>query len=116
MVIPDENDSVSELERIAGFIAGVDKKIPWHVSGFYGAYKFQDHRHTPENILKRALEIGKSYGLRYVYAGNLSGYGNVTSCPGCQRIVIKRQGFTVTEYNLDGGVCLFCKTPLDGVF
>lgn len=116
LIIPGENDSDDQLGKIAGFIAGVDKSIPWHVSGFFGAYKFIGRSQTPVDTLKRAVEIGRSSGLRYVYAGNLSGYGNVTYCPGCHKDLIKRQGFSVTENNLDKARCLFCKTPLDGVF
>ncbi|MCK9572301.1 MAG: AmmeMemoRadiSam system radical SAM enzyme [Candidatus Omnitrophica bacterium] len=116
LIIPGENDSAEELKKIAEFIAGVDKNIPWHVSGFYGAYKFIDRAATPLNALERAVEIGKACALRYVYAGNISGRGNITYCASCDKELILRQGFKVVEQNLDKGKCVFCKTPLSGVF
>ena len=116
LVIPGENDSADELKKIAGFICSVDRNIPWHVSGFYGAYKFLKRRHTPEDTLKQAVDIGNAAGLRYVYAGNLAGHGNITYCSACRKELIKRQGFAVIENNLEGDRCVFCKTQLAGVF
>ena len=48
--------------------------------------------------LKRAAEIGRAAGLRYVYAGNLPGQlGKLedTHCPECGTSVIERRGFRV---------------------
>lgn len=116
LVIPGENDSCAELSAIAKFIAGVDKDIPWHVSCFHADYKFSSYPGTPEHTLKLAYELGRNSGLRYVYAGNIHGWGQDTFCGGCKKVVVRREGFNVTESHLSGNRCVFCRTVLPGVF
>jgi len=116
LVIPGENDSPEELSWIAKFIAGISRDIPWHVSGFHADYKFGSYPGTPERALRLAYDLGKSGGLRYVYAGNVHGWGQDTSCSQCKRVLIKREGFEITESNLAGNKCVFCQAALPGVF
>jgi len=68
LVIPDENDK--DFEKIAQFIASVDKNIPWHISRFFPMYKMLDKTATPIDVLRKAEKIGKKY-LKYVYIGNV---------------------------------------------
>ena len=35
LLTPDYNESDEELSKIAEFIAGISKDIPWHVTAFY---------------------------------------------------------------------------------
>jgi pyruvate formate lyase activating enzyme len=42
--------------------------------------------------------------------------GNHTYCPGCRRVVIRRDNFFVTEMNVKEGRCAFCRTPIAGVW
>lgn len=116
LVIPGENDSVEELSGIAKFIAGISKDIPWHVSSFHADYKFTSYPGTPEQTLKAAYDLGKAQGLRYVYAGNIYGWGQDTYCAQCKKLLIKREGFGITESNLAGNKCVFCQAILPGVF
>jgi len=71
LIIPGQNDSESELSDIAGFIAGIGKDIPWHISRFHPDYQFLDQKPTPIETLKKAEDLGKKAGLRYVYLGNV---------------------------------------------
>ena len=73
LVIPGFNDSNEELWDAARFIAGVSKDIPWHVTAFHKDYKMTAPDNTDAQTLLRAAEIGREAGLRYVYAGNLTG-------------------------------------------
>jgi pyruvate formate lyase activating enzyme len=73
LVIPGFNDSNNELTRLVEFLASVSSDIPWHVTAFHKDYKMTDPENTRPETLMRAAEIGKSAGLRYVYAGNLPG-------------------------------------------
>jgi len=116
LVVPGENDSEEELKGIAGFIASVDKNIPWHVSRFHPDYKFTERGPTPETTLKKASRIGKVCGLTYIYVGNVYGWGNDTFCPACKKLLIKRENFNVLEYNIKEGKCSFCNIPLAGFF
>jgi len=116
LVVPGENDSGQELNDIAKFIASVDKNIPWHISRFHPDYNFIDHPPTPEATLKKAQDLGKKAGLNYIYIGNVIGFGNDTHCHNCKKLLVKREGFSVLEYNIKQGKCPYCNTVIPGVF
>jgi pyruvate formate lyase activating enzyme len=114
LVVPGQNDSEGEFEKIATFLAGIDKSIPWHISRFYPQYKMDHVEPTPMETLSRAYKIGKQAGLRYVYLGNV-GEGNNTYCYSCNKLLIERRGFSINKYNIKNGCCPDCHTPIDGV-
>jgi pyruvate formate lyase activating enzyme len=115
LLVPGQNDSEEELKKIAGFLAGIDKAIPWHISRFYPQYKMDDLESTPIEALQQAYKIGKEAGLHYVYLGNLEGKGNNTFCYRCQELLIKRLGFSIQEYRIKEGRCLGCNHLIDGI-
>lgn len=71
LVIPGKNDSETELNGIAEFIAGIDKEIPWHISRFFPAYKMQNLTPTHLDSIKNAEKIGQQHGLKHIYLGNI---------------------------------------------
>jgi pyruvate formate lyase activating enzyme len=117
LVVPDMNDSDAELRDIAQFVAtelGVG--TPWHVSRFHPDYQMYDRGPTPAATLRRAYELGREAGLRYVYVGNMPGARlEDTRCPNCDQTVIGRWGFQVAERHLRDGACAHCGTLIDGV-
>jgi pyruvate formate lyase activating enzyme len=117
LVIPGYNDKEEELKAIAQFIKNdLGVETPWHVSAFYPTYKLIDVPRTPAKTLERAREIGLEAGLRYVYMGNIPGTdGENTYCWSCTKLVISRYGYTISEYNIKGGACIFCGAIIDGV-
>lgn len=116
LIVPTKNDSEKEIRDIASFIANeLGTGIPWHISAFHPDYKELDLPRTSFETLQKAYNIGKHYGLKYVYIGNI-GYENPTSCSKCGEILIDRQYFSVTENNLVDGRCSKCDTKLEGVF
>lgn len=115
LLIPDENDSDEELEKLTKFIASVDKSIPWHISRFSPAYNMTDKDHTSLEILEKAKNIGERAGLKYVYIGNIE-YDDNTYCPSCNDVLIKRQGFSAQKTGLKNNKCIKCDTIIDGVF
>jgi len=70
LVIPGINDSDKELEKIAKFIASIDKNIPWHVTRFFPMYRMREKQVTPSSTLERAFKIGMRY-LNCVHVGNI---------------------------------------------
>jgi pyruvate formate lyase activating enzyme len=70
LIVPGENDSPKELEKIAKFISKIDKNIPWHISRFFPMYQMKDKEKTSLGTLKKAEIIGKKY-LNNVYLGNV---------------------------------------------
>jgi pyruvate formate lyase activating enzyme len=116
LVVPGENDSEEELAGIAEFLAGADRDIPWHISRFHPDYKFNSHPATAESTLKKALDLGSKAGLNYLYAGNVSGFGSDTICPTCKKVVVNRDGFSLTACHIKNGACAFCQATIPGVF
>ena len=115
LIIPGYNDSQEEIKEIANFIKGLGAETPWHISRFFPTYKLLDASPTPISTLKRARELGKEIGLRYIYTGNIPGdEGENTYCYNCGKLVIKRFGFEVLENRLKDSRCPFCSTPIDG--
>jgi len=116
LIIPTKNDSSEELAKIAEFIASVSVKIPWHISAFHPDYKQLDIHVTPLETLKRAYNIGKNAGLKYVYIGN-AGQENPTICTTCGHEVINRSTYLTTkDTRVNPQECPMCHEKLDGVF
>jgi pyruvate formate lyase activating enzyme len=114
LVIPGENDSQKELKEIAEFIAGLNKRIPWHISRFHPDFKLSKHRDSPLTSLEQARGIGLKAGLKNVYLGNVSGASD-TNCLQCGKPLIKRDYLRVSENNIKNGKCSFCQAPFEGV-
>lgn len=117
LVVPGMNDTDAELNDIARFIAvDLGVETPWHVSRFHPDYKMYDRGPTPPATLRRAYELGREAGLRYVYLGNMPGARlEDTYCPGCNQSVISRWGFQITEKTIKDGKCAYCGEIVDGV-
>ncbi|MBP8626110.1 MAG: AmmeMemoRadiSam system radical SAM enzyme [Syntrophorhabdales bacterium] len=117
LIIPGLNDSEEEIKGIAYFIKNeIGRETPWHVTAFYPTYKLLNVKRTSPRTLKVAREIGIDAGLRYVYEGNIPGSeGEHTYCYNCKKVVIKRFGYTISEYNIKNGACIFCNSPIDGI-
>ena len=117
LVIPGLNDDPVEIRDAAAFVAEeLGTETPWHVSRFYPAYKMPDRPITPIETLQFAKEIGLSEGLKYVYIGNVPEAGSTdTVCPGCGRVLIRRQSFDVLANHVQDGHCPDCGEPIAGV-
>ena len=114
LVIPGVNDTDDELSQIARRIKReLGDDTPWHLSGYYPAYKFRNESYvppTPLTTLEKARDMGIAEGLKYVYVGNVPGhpYEN-TYCPGCHQSLIERYGFSITRYNISPDKhCPYC--------
>jgi len=116
LVVPGLNDDETEWRDIARFLAGVDHSIPWHLSRFHPDYEYTHAPATPPAALRRAAEIGREEGLRFVYVGNVAGEEDPTLCPNCGRVLIRRRGFSLTEFRLEKGCCPDCREKIPGVF
>ncbi|MFI5165073.1 MAG: AmmeMemoRadiSam system radical SAM enzyme [Thermoanaerobaculales bacterium] len=120
LIVPGLNDTPAEFQGIAEFLAGVSPDIPWHVTAFHPDYEMTDLPPTSAATLRTAAEIGRTAGLRFVYAGNLPGrvgHDEDTHCPGCGATLVRRTGFTVLEIRVttDGG-CPSCGASVAGLW
>jgi pyruvate formate lyase activating enzyme len=115
LVVPGQNDSDDELARIAGFLAGIDPHIPWHVSRFFPSLDFDTTPPTPPSTMMRARELGREAGLRYIYVGNMPGEDRDIRCPSCGHEVVTRTVHP-PRTDLDDSRCPRCSTPIPGRF
>jgi pyruvate formate lyase activating enzyme len=118
LVVPGFNDSDEELRRIAEFLCGISPDIPWHATAFHQDYKMTAPDNTPVDTLRRAVEIGRAAGLRYVYAGNMPGsvgeFEN-TFCPHCRKRLVRRWGYRIMDNLITAeGRCPACDTAIAG--
>ncbi len=119
LLIPGENDSPGEIDKLSQWIADrLGVHVPLHLTGFHGAWKMQDHPDTSPDTLRTARTIARENGLRFVYTGNIyDPAGQTTYCASCSHPVIRRQGYRLTGWELDGqGHCRSCGSACPGVF
>ncbi|OGQ49925.1 MAG: AmmeMemoRadiSam system radical SAM enzyme [Deltaproteobacteria bacterium RIFCSPLOWO2_02_FULL_47_10] len=118
LIVPQMNDDEGELRQIAEFIASVGIDTPWHISRFHPQYKMLDRSSTPADIMRKAYDIGKTAGLKYVYMGNVPhGEAENTFCWNCGEKLIERSGFSVAKNILTKeNACPKCKSKIDGIF
>jgi len=116
LLLPGQNDSEEELKRLADFlVTGAGPDVPWHISRFYPQYKYTDSQPTPVRTMRRAEEIGKAAGLRYVYLGNVPGdKSESTHCYQCGRMLIERMGYTIAANHVTDSKCPDCGTHIAG--
>ena len=69
LVIPGANDNDEEIREMASWIASMDKKIPYHLSRFFPAYKMSDAKPTPVATVFHLADVASQY-LEHVYTGN----------------------------------------------
>jgi pyruvate formate lyase activating enzyme len=119
LLIPDENDSETELDRMTQWIVTkLGPDVPLHFTAFHPDWKMLDKPATPLATLTRARHIAVANGLRYVYTGNVHDTrGGSTYCPRCSARVIERDWYELGEYQLtDTGACKGCGMEIPGVF
>ena len=115
LLIPGKNDSEKELQDIAEFITCVGDEIPWHISRYRPEYQYKSSPATSLALLRKAQEIGKNAGLKYVYLGNVL-EGNNTYCYACDALLIERDMFKVRYLLSDDGLCPQCGSLVHGLF
>lgn len=107
LIIPGENDSIQDIEKLSGWVADLDPDIPLHFSRYFPRYRMETES-TPAETLNRAYEAAQRC-LRYVYVGNVENdrYGT-TYCPSCGAAVVERRGYDVRRRALKDGCCSAC--------
>jgi pyruvate formate lyase activating enzyme len=118
LLIPGLNDSEKELTELSEWVASaLGPDVPIHFSAFHPDYRMTDRERTPPSTLRRAREIARRAGLRYVYTGNVHDReGDTTLCPSCGGAVIVRDWYEILEADLRGDSCGACGTKIPGRF
>ena len=116
LLIPEENDSTIEINRLTKFIVEeLSSKIPLHFSAFHPDFKMLDKPSTKLLTLKMAYTIAKDNGISFVYLGNIpvSEYKN-TYCPRCKQLIIDRSRYMKAKSNINDNKCPFCGHSIPG--
>ncbi|MCC6550647.1 MAG: AmmeMemoRadiSam system radical SAM enzyme, partial [Ignavibacteriaceae bacterium] len=118
LLIPGENDSDEEIQRMCGWILGnLGDEIPLHFTAFHPDYKMLNKKSTSPTVLKRAYALAKSAGLKYVYTGNIHwDEGQITFCPSCGKELVKRTWHNVKVNRVRNGKCDGCGCIIAGKF
>jgi pyruvate formate lyase activating enzyme len=119
LVIPGHNDDEGELRALASWVReALGAHVPLHFTAFHPDYKMSDVPRTPPETLRRARQIARDEGLKYVYVGNVHDReGGTTFCSQCGEVLIERDWFEIVSYRVDAhGLCPKCHAVVDGVF
>lgn len=119
LLIPGENDSDEELDRMTRWVvANLGPDVPMHFSAFHPDWKMQDYPPTPPATLTRAREIARSNGVHHAYTGNVhDSEGGSTYCSGCGKLLIQRDWYDLGEWHLTpDSRCAYCGEICAGVF
>ena len=119
LLIPGENDSDEELDRMTRWVVEkLGPDVPMHFSAFHPDWKMLDTPSTPPATLMQARRIAMENGVRYAYTGNVHDHeGGSTYCHSCGGRLIERDWYVLGEWNLSGdGHCNSCGAPCAGVF
>jgi pyruvate formate lyase activating enzyme len=118
LLIPDENDSESEIKQMCDWIlSNLGDSVPLHFTAFHPDFKMTDVPHTPQKTINNARKIALSEGINYCYSGNIyDPDGQTTYCPKCATKLIERDWHSVLSNKIEDGSCSFCNTKIAGVF
>lgn len=119
LLIPGKNDSDEELQKMTRWVVEkLGPDVPMHFTAFHPDWKMRDIPSTPADTLSRARRIAVANGVRYAYTGNVHDHdGESTYCHRCGEILIGRDWYVLSEWNLTGdGRCRHCGQVCAGVF
>ena len=118
LVVPgyvDDDDMVKEMCQ--WILTNLGPDYPLHFLRFFPRYKLNRIPPTPVSTLERLRNLAIQEGIRYVYLGNVPNHeGTHTYCHNCRKLLIKRQGYFIPQYNLVGNQCKYCDTVIPGVW
>lgn len=70
LIVPGMNDSDDEMKNISGWIAGIDRSIPLHITRFFPQRKMSGGIPTEIDLLRHLYDTAKK-NLDYVFIGNI---------------------------------------------
>lgn len=113
-IVPGLNDGEGDLSAMASWVRDhLGPDTPWHVTRFIPDFELSYLPPTPIKTLERAVHLGRTAGLRFVYIGNVQGHpARDTVCPACGRTVIQRGEPKIERFLVRGGRCAACGEDL----
>jgi len=110
LLIPGLNDSDTEIKKLVSWVyENLGQDTPMHFTRFHPDYNMKDVGPTPLKTLEKAYMHAKDAGIRYPYLGNVQSHPfSNTWCHECGALLIERNGYTQTDLNLKGNLCVKC--------
>ncbi len=118
LVVPGWTDDLNMIKEMCKWLSTNGfEDYPLHFSRFHPMHKLTQLPATPASTLEEARKIALAEGLKFVYIGNLPGSkASNTYCPGCNKLLIERLGYTITQNHVKNGKCEFCEEKIAGVW
>jgi pyruvate formate lyase activating enzyme len=118
LVVPGYVDDPEMTRRMCDWIlTHLGPDHPLHFLRFFPRYRLDRLAPTPVATLEEFRRLAMDAGIRYVYIGNVPGHaGTHTYCHHCGRLLIRRRGYHIPDYHLEGDRCRFCSTRIPGVW
>ena len=118
LLIEGLNDSDDEIDAMTRWVvAELGPDVPMHFTAFHADWRMMDRPQTSLRTLVRARGIALRNGVRYAYTGNVRNpEGDTTFCHGCGAVVVGRDGYAITAFDLVDGRCASCGARCAGRF
>jgi len=118
LVVPTLSDNLDDIRRFSDWVVTtVGPDVPLHFLRFHPQYLLSAMPPTAIDTLIGARAIALQAGIHHVYVGNVPGHSaEQTTCPGCQALLIARDGFHVKVNHLKKGCCFNCGRSIAGVW
>ncbi|MCD4696297.1 MAG: AmmeMemoRadiSam system radical SAM enzyme [Bacteroidales bacterium] len=118
LIVPNWTDDMKMIKEMCNWLySNGFANTPLHFSRFHPIYKLTDLPATPVSTLNKAHKIACEAGLNYVYIGNVPGtQARNTACPNCNKIILERKGFSLIQNNIKNNHCIFCNSPVHGIW
>lgn len=69
LIVPGENDTEEEMEKLSSWLASVNPEIPLHISRFFPRWHMQDRNATPVKQVYHLADVARKK-LKFVHEGN----------------------------------------------
>ena len=118
LVVPSWTDDMDMIREMCKWLyANGLADSPLHFSRFHPTHRLTQLPATPTATLEKARNIALEEGIQFVYIGNVPGTkASNTYCPGCNKLLIERMGYRITQNHIKDGKCEFCKEAIPGVW
>ncbi|WP_188595591.1 AmmeMemoRadiSam system radical SAM enzyme [Thermocladium modestius] len=115
LVVPGVGDDLGDARRVSRWIVDeLGPETPVHFLRFHPDYKMMNVPPTPVETLEKHAKVAIDEGLKYVYIGNVPGHElENTRCPSCGRVIVRRWGFRILEWNIENGKCKYCGAAIN---
>jgi len=118
LVVPTYTDDLDMIgEMCAWIVKNIGPDHPLHFSRFTPMHKLTGLPMTDVGILEKAAAAARDAGIKFVYIGNVPGHkATSTYCPGCDKVLLERRGYMISQNNIQNGACKFCGEKIAGVW